>query len=61
VAIREYHEAILHGTVEEAEAQLKGLYKMLDKVAATPTMHKNTAARYKSRLAAKLNAKKAAA
>ena len=60
-AIREYNEAILHGTVEEAENQLQGLYKLLDKVASTPTLHKNTASRYKSRLAAKLNAKKAAA
>lgn len=60
-AIREYRETIQHGTVEQAETQLKGLYKLLDQVASTPTMHKNTASRYKSRLAAKLNEKRAAA
>ncbi len=60
-AIREYRETILHGSVEDAEKQLTGIYKLLDQVASTPTMHKNTASRYKSRLAAKLNEKKAAA
>jgi len=33
---------------------------MLDQAASTSTMHKNTAARYKSRLTAKLNQKQAA-
>ena len=57
-AIKEFRETILHGTVEEAETQLKGIYKTLDQVASTPALHKNTASRYKSRLAAKLNEKK---
>lgn len=57
-AIREYHETILHGTVEQAEEQLKGLYKILDQTASTPAMHKNAASRTKSRLAARLNAKR---
>jgi len=60
-ALRDYRESILHETVEQAEAKLQGLYKLLDKTASTPAMHKNTASRTKSRLAAKLNAKKAAA
>ena len=60
-AIKTYEEAILHGSVDEAEKQLQGLYKILDKTASTSVMHKNTASRYKSRLAAKLNAKRAAA
>lgn len=59
-AIKDYRETILHGTVDEAETQLKGIYKMLDQAASTPALHKNTASRYKSRLAAKLNEKKAA-
>lgn len=59
--IKDFREAILHGTVEEAETQLAGIYKDLDQAASTPALHKNTASRYKSRLAAKLNEKKAAA
>ena len=58
-AIKAYDEAILHGSVEEAQQQLDGLYKILDKTASTSVMHKNTASRYKSRLAAKLVQKKA--
>jgi len=61
VAITEYAETILHGTVEQAEKELQALYKLLDRVAAKGVMHKNAASRYKSRLAAKLNAKRAAA
>ena len=59
-AMKEYRESILHGTVEDAQTKLSGLYKMLDQAASTSTMHKNTAARYKSRLTAKLNQKQAA-
>ncbi len=57
-AIREYHETILHGTVEKATEQLQGIYKLLDQVAAKRTIHKNTAARYKSRLTLRLNKKR---
>jgi small subunit ribosomal protein S20 len=60
-AIKDFHETILHGSVDQAEEQLKGLYKILDQTAATPAMHKNAASRYKSRLAARLNAKRQAA
>lgn len=60
-AISTYHETILHGTVEDAQSQLTGLYKMLDQVAAYGTIHKKTASRYKSRLAIRLNKKKAEA
>lgn len=60
-AIKDYREAILHGSVEDCQAKLRGLYKLLDQVAATGTLHKNTAARYKSRLSAALARKKAPA
>jgi small subunit ribosomal protein S20 len=60
-AIKEYRETILHGSVDDAQKQLDGIYKLLDQTASTPAMHPNTAARYKSRLAAKLNEKKAEA
>jgi len=59
-AIKDYSEAILHGSAQDAETKLSGLYKMLDQAASTSTLHKNTAARYKSRLTSKLNQKKTA-
>jgi len=59
-AIKEYRETILHGSVEQAQEQLKGIYKILDQVASTSAIHKNTAARYKSRLTTRLNQKLAA-
>ena len=60
-AIREYRESILHGTADEAQTLLNGLYKLLDKVCAKGAIHKKTASRYKSRLSLHLNKKRAAA
>lgn len=60
-AIRTYRLTLQQGTAEEAEQQLRGLTKLLDQVVAKGTIHRNTASRYKSRLAAHLNTKKAAA
>ena len=59
-AMKDYNETLLHGTAQDAETKLNGLYKMLDKASSTSTMHKNTAERYKSRLTSKLNQKKTA-
>ena len=53
-------EAVLDkGDVEAASEQLRLVTKKLDKTASTSTMHKNTAARKKSRLTRKLNSLKA--
>ena len=60
-AIKEYRETLLHGSVEDAQKQLGGIYKLLDQVASRGAIHRNTASRYKSRLAARLTTKKAAA
>ena len=60
-AMKQYRETILHGSVEQAEQELSQLYKLLDRAGTTPTMHKKTASRYKSRLTAKLNQKRASA
>lgn len=60
-SIKDFRELILHGSVQESEAKLKEIYKILDQTASTPAMHANTAARYKSRLSAQLNKKRAAA
>jgi small subunit ribosomal protein S20 len=44
------------GDATQAAEQYKVLSKKLDKVAGTSTMHKNTAARVKSRMAKRLHA-----
>lgn len=59
--IRSFREAVLHGNTDEAQKQLSGIFKRLDQTAAKGAIHKNKAARYKARLSARLNAKKAAA
>ena len=60
-AVRDFRQTILHGSVKDAQAKLNGLYKLLDQVAATGAIHKNTASRYKSRLTNHLNNKKTSA
>ena len=46
--------AIQTGDVAAAEAAFKDVSRQLDKVSSTSTMHKNTAARRKSRLSRRL-------
>ena len=55
-AVRQFNDALSAGDKTKAAEQLKAVYKQLDKVAAKGTIHKNTAARKKSRLARKLQA-----
>jgi len=57
--IKHLEAALDKGDVEAASEQLRLVTKKLDKTASTSTMHKNTAARKKSRLARKLNSLKA--
>lgn len=52
--IRAFDEAILAGDKKKADEQLKLCYKRLDQIASKGTMHKNTAARKKSRLTMRL-------
>lgn len=56
-AIRQYREALLHASNEEAKKQLDNIYKLLDRTAAKGAIHAKTAARYKSRLTVRLNKK----
>jgi len=49
-------KAVHDGDKAAAEKSLRSLSGMLDRFALTPTMHRNTAARRKSRLARRLNA-----
>jgi small subunit ribosomal protein S20 len=57
--VKRLETALSAGNVDTAAAEFQATVKKLDKVAATSTMHKKTAARKKSRLAKRLNALKA--
>jgi small subunit ribosomal protein S20 len=59
-AVKAYRETLHTGDLEKAQGQLTALYKLLDQIASTNTIHKNTASRYKSRLTLSLNTAKAA-
>ena len=57
--IKHLETALDEGNVTAAQEQFKELTRKLDKIAATSTMHKKTAARKKSRMAKRVNALKA--
>lgn len=48
--IKQVRSAIEHGELDKADEALKAAYKALDKAAAKGLIHKNNAARRKSRL-----------
>ncbi|RLS77935.1 MAG: 30S ribosomal protein S20 [Planctomycetota bacterium] len=52
--IRKVLEAISSGDVTGASEQLRGVAKTADRAAATGTIHRNKAARIKSRMSARL-------
>ena len=53
--VRALDEAVHAGKRKQAASQLKQACRLLDKTAAKGAIHKRTAARKKSRLAAKVN------
>lgn len=57
--IRIFLIAVQTRDLDAAESEYRALCGLLDKVSHTSTMHKNTAARRKSRIARRLNALKA--
>ncbi len=58
--MKDFVSAVQTGKVDQAEKDLPKLYKAIDQIAAKGTIHKHAAARYKSRLTARLaHAKKA--
>jgi small subunit ribosomal protein S20 len=59
--VKTYSAALAAGDLTKAEQELRKAAHWLDKVAAKNTIHKNAAARKKSRLARKLNAARKAA
>jgi small subunit ribosomal protein S20 len=58
-AMREYREAVLHASAEEAQQKLATVQKTLDRAAAKGVIHKNTANRTKARMTALFNRKQA--
>ena len=58
--IKGFSAAVTGGDFAKAETELRQVARRLDKVAAKGTIHKNTAARKRSRLARRLNAARAA-
>ena len=54
--IKHLDTAIDAGDTDQAKNQLKDLTQKLDKFSTTSTMHKNTAARIKSRMSRRVNA-----
>ena len=54
-AVRQFEDAVDSGDKTKAAEQLKVVYKRLDQVASGGTIHKNAAARKKSRLTRRLN------
>jgi small subunit ribosomal protein S20 len=53
-AVREAMDKIVHGSVDEAKAAFKKAVQSIDRTAQTGVIHKNQAARRKSRLNARL-------
>ncbi len=56
---RQFTDALAADSPEQAEAHLRQTVKKLDQIAAKQTIHKNAAARRKSRLQKRLNAMQA--
>lgn len=60
-AIKNFRDRIMHGTVEEATEKFRVASQIIDRTAQKGVIHKNQAARRKSRLSAVLKAKKTGA
>ena len=58
--VKSFTAALTGGDLKKAETELSAVTRRLDRVAAKGTIHKNTAARKRSRLARRLNAARAA-
>jgi small subunit ribosomal protein S20 len=59
--VKAFLRAVQERNLEAAEAEYRKVVSILDKIATTSTLHRNTAARRKSRLARRLNGLKVAA
>lgn len=59
-AIKTFRDKLAHGSVDEATTAMRSCAKVVDKTAQKGVIHKNQAARRKSRMSAALKAKKTA-
>ncbi len=59
--VKSFQSALTAGDTAKAEQELRKVAQRVDRVASKGTIHKNAAARRRSRLARRLNAAKAAA
>lgn len=59
--IKKFRRMLAEGRLEEAQAFLPQVFSVIDRTAQKGTIHRNTAARYKSRLTQKLKSLFAAA
>jgi len=57
--VKAFNTLVTAGTFDKAEEQLKKVVQRLDRTAAKNAIHKNTAARRRSRMTKRLNAVKA--
>ncbi len=57
VAIKTFLDKLAHGSADEATTAHRAVSKVIDRTAAKGTIHKNQAARRKSRLTRRLKAK----
>jgi small subunit ribosomal protein S20 len=57
-AIKTFRDKLLHGSVEEATEAMRACIRIVDRTAQKGVIHKNQAARRKSRMSAALKAKK---
>jgi small subunit ribosomal protein S20 len=60
-SLKVFEDKLLHASVDEAEAAFRSACQILDKTASKGVIHKNAAARKKSRLSARLKARKQSA
>ena len=59
-AVKAFRNKLAHGTVAEASDAMRACAKIVDRTAAKGVIHKNQAARRKSRMSAALKARKTA-
>ncbi len=58
-AVKAFNDKIAHGTLDEATKAFRDASKVVDRTAAKGVIHKNQAARRKSRMSSRLKARKA--
>ena len=57
-AVKTFRDKLIHGSVAEAADAMKACIRIVDRTAAKGVIHKNQAARRKSRMSAALKARK---